>query len=332
MNKTYNWGILATGMISNLFAGDLKLLENAKLTAVASRTLDKAKSFADKYDIPKAYGSYNQLASDPDIDIIYIGTPHNIHYENAKMALMAGKHVLCEKAFTINAAQAEELINIAREKNLFLMEALWTRFQPAMVQLRKLLNDGAIGEIYHVSAELCKKFDYDPQHRLFNLHLAGGALLDLGIYPISFTSMILGLPEKVHGFCFKADTGVDAHDVISFSYKNNKSAQLICSSLVDGLRLGYILGSEGQLLIKGPMYRPEGFIIQQEGKDDRLINADYSGNAYQYEAKAVMDMLDQGRMEHPDMPLDETLGMMKIMDELRRQWNFSYPEEQNADQ
>ena len=328
--KTQRWGILATGNIANNLAPAIQACKGAELLAVASRSQANADDFARKWSVPKAYGSYEELAGDPDVDVVYIATPHNFHYENMKLCLNAGKHILCEKAFTINAAQAEECIQLAREKNLFLMEAMWTRFFPAVRKIRSLLEERVLGEIRVVQADFFLHLPFDAEHRLYNPNLGGGALLDLGIYPISFAVMLLGLPEVISSSSRLGETGVDEVDSLIFCYENCSSAHLSCGLGIEKASEVFILGTQGCIKIPGPFFRPAGFSLQLYGQEAEEHSHPYSGNGYGYEVEEVMQCLEQGKLDSEIMPLDETLDIMRLCDRLRVEWGVVYPEEESS--
>ncbi len=328
--KTQRWGILATGNIANDLASAIKDCEGAELLAVASRSQTKADEFAEKWSIPRAYGSYEELVNDPDVDVVYIATPHNFHYENMKLCLSAGKHVLCEKAFTINAQQAEECIQLAREKNLFLMEAMWTRFFPAVRRIREMIEEKVLGEIRFVQADFFHHLPFDAEHRLYNPNLGGGALLDLGIYPVSFAVMLLGLPEVISSSARLGETGVDEVDSLIFCYENCSSAQVSCGLGIEKPREVFILGTKGCIKIPESFFRPARFTLQLYGQEAEEHSYPYPGNGYGYELEEVMQCLAQGKLESEIMPLDETLDIMQLCDRLRAEWGVVYPEEMHS--
>lgn len=327
MKKNYNWGILATGNIAHHFANGMHYATAGKLQAVASREMVRAKAFATEFNIPNAHGSYEDLYYDSDVDIIYVATPHNMHYENVKGALNAGKHVLCEKAFTLYAQQAQELIEIARKKNVFLMEAMWNRFQPVTGKVREIINSGMLGEIMHINADLAFRFGFDAEHRVYNPKLGGGSLLDLGVYPISYVSMLWGAPQKISAIVHKASTGVDEQVTAILQYPDGKNAQVLCSTRFRSPARVDIIGTKGRLKVHGMMIRSSKLSLEIEDQDSQTIACPYEGNAYQYQAIAVMDMLDKGLLEHPLMPLSETLSIMQTMDKIRHDADFYYPGE-----
>jgi predicted dehydrogenase len=325
--KPIRWGILATGEVAKNMVQALHQSEDARVTAVASRTQTRAETFGRRWNIPIRYGSYESLAEDPDIDLVYIATPHNLHYENMQMCLQSGKHVLCEKAFTLNAGQAEACIALAREKQLFLMEAMWMRFFPAIAQVRDWLGKGLLGEVRLVQADFCINVPYDPDHRLYNPRLAGGALLDLGIYPLSFSAMVLGFPDSVSSHAHIGQTGVDELDTLLLNYQGGASASLSCSTRLYKPREAYIVGTHGYIKVHDIFFRPDRLTLHLNGQEPQVHDYPIMGNGYIYEVEEVHQCLRSGRAESALMPLDETLGLMKVMDALRSNWNLVYPNE-----
>lgn len=321
------WGIIGTGVIARKFAEGLVVLPDAELAAVASRTEESVSSFGDTFNVPYRHGSYEALAQNPVVDVVYIATPHPMHYENSLLCLQAGKAVLCEKPFTLNAHEAQELIRVARAKKLFLMEAMWNRFTPAVARLRQLLAEGVIGEIKMITADLGFKFEHDPQNRLFNPHLGGGALLDIGVYPLAFTSMILGVPDRITSLALFGQTGVDEQASLTLAYQQGQLANLYFSFLADTPSEVIIMGSRGRIRVHAPIYRPDRLTITRFGQADELLHLPYEGNAYNYEAAEVMACLRTGQLESAVMPLDESLSIMQIMDRVRAEWGLKYPGE-----
>jgi len=262
------------------------------------------------------------------VEIIYVATPHNFHYENTKDALNNGKHVLCEKAFTITANEAENLVRLARKKQLFLMEAMWNRFQPGIKKVLEILDNKILGEIYQMTSEFCVRFKYDPMHRIFNPNLGGSALLDLGVYPIALSSLIMGTPRKIESMVHLAETGVDDQVSMQFMYDDHRMAQLLTSSRFRSNADTVIFGDKGRLVIHGLIIRPVKLTLTLNDEEPEIINCPMEGNGYNYEAQAVMDMLDAGELEHPLMPLKETLKIMRIMDLIRKNAGIFYPGEE----
>jgi dihydrodiol dehydrogenase / D-xylose 1-dehydrogenase (NADP) len=325
--KNYNWGLIGTGKISNKFAEGLTALEDATIYAVGSRSQSSADVFAKKWEVSRSYGNYADLYADPDVAIVYIGTPHNFHLQNVRDALNAGKHVLCEKAFTINATEARELVALARRKKLFLMEAMWNRFQPWYSVVRQLLDDGRLGALHHFKADLSFRFEVGPEHRIYNRDLAGGALLDMGVYPIALASAFLGTPIEISSVGHLHETGVDDQVSMIFKYASGATAELGCSSRYLSKNNATLHGSRGYIEIHGMIIRPQKITFHEQGEEAIVFEIPHASNGYQYEAQAVMDMLDEGQVEHALMPLDETIEIMETMDQIRADIKVSYPGE-----
>jgi predicted dehydrogenase len=321
------WGILATGIIADQLAEALQESPTAVITAVGSRSQASADRFGDKWDIPNRHPTYEALAHDPDVDVIYIATPHSHHYDNMKLCLGAGKHVLCEKAFTLNAEQAAECIALAREKNLFLMEAMWMRFMPAIQQIRHWIEAGEIGDVRLVQANFSFHLPFDPKHRLYNPDLGGGALLDLGIYPLSFTTFLLGMPDEIKSHTQLAATGVDGLDNLLLIYNDGPTASLMCSMEIDRPKEAFVMGTAGTIKVHEPFFYPTHVTMTKHGREPETHHIPYQGNGYIHEVEEVHNCLRAGRLESDIISLDETLALMKIMDGLRAEWGFRYPQE-----
>ena len=323
----FRWGIVGLGNIARSFATGLKAVPGAELAAVGSRSQEKADKFGDEFGAAKRYGSYEALAADPDVDAVYVASPHSKHKEDSLLCLNGGKAVLCEKPFTINANEAAQVIGVARDKKVFLMEAMWTRFIPLMGKVRELVKDGAIGEIRMVQADFGFRAGFNPKSRLFDPALGGGALLDVGIYPLSFASMLLGTPEHVTGTAHLAETGVDDNSAMLLRYPKGEIAVLATSVNITTPQAATILGTAGKIQIHPPFWIPKALTLSRDGKDDERIELPYEGNGYNYEAQEVERCVGQGLTESPILPLDETLAVMKTMDTLRAQWGVKYPME-----
>ena len=325
------WGIIGCGGIANTFATGLKSLENGILLAGASRTPGRAAEFAEKHGMERIYTSYEALLADPDVDAVYIATTHNFHYDNIKLCLNSGKPVLCEKPFTVNAAQTSELIELARAKNLFLMEAVWTRFLPAILKLQDVLAEGAIGEVRTLRADFSiDGSNFPPEHRLWNKALAGGALLDLGIYPITFAALVFGeAPVRIQSSAVISDTGVDERSFYLFDYKNGGRAQLFSSFTNSGPTEAMIYGTTGYIRVPGFLWTGE-FHIHRDGIDEpETISLPYGeGENFKFEIAHAMECIADGKTESPIIPPAETLAMMQTMDTLRAQWGLKYPGEE----
>ncbi|MDX1616824.1 MAG: Gfo/Idh/MocA family oxidoreductase, partial [Candidatus Promineifilaceae bacterium] len=251
------WGILATGWIADKMAEALTEVSGAETLAVGSRTQAAADEFGQRWNIPRRYDSYEALAGDADLDVIYIATPHSHHYQNMRLCLEAGKHVLCEKPLTLNAHQAATCIDLARQRGLFLMEAMWMRYIPAIEQVRQWVEAEVIGRVRLIQADFCFNVPFDPEHRADNPALGGGALLDLGIYPLSFSTMLLGLPQKAEGAAALSPTGVDELDTITLHYDNGILAQLMCSTRVERPQSAFVIGTKGYIKVHPLMNRPD---------------------------------------------------------------------------
>ena len=321
------WGILGCGSIANAFAEGLKKVPNAKLEAVASKSR-KAEPFGKKFNIKKRYNNYKDLVSDSDIDIVYIATTHNFHYENILLCLEHGKAVLSEKPFTINAFQAKVLINKAKKEKIFLMEGMWTRFIPCVVKLRELIDKNRIlGEIRHFKGDFCVNMPYGNEHRVYNPKLAGGALLDLGVYSISFTSMIFKEPpEKIMSSAILGETGVDVFSSYLFSYKSGSTSMMNSSTKILMPHDAYIVGTKGYMHVPN-FSRPTNIFLHLNNEKEQTIEIPYEPTGFQFEAIEVGNCLRKGKIESEIMPLRETLEIMNSMDTLRTQWGFKYPEE-----
>jgi predicted dehydrogenase len=308
------WGVIGTGGIATTFVADLDFTDSGRVVAVGSRHQESADRFADQFDIPHRHASYETLVSNPDVDVVYVTTPHPMHHANALLALEAGKPVLVEKAFTMNAAEAQDLVDVARSKGLFLMEAMWTRFLPHMAEIRRLLAEGILGDIVTVSADHGQWFPKDPQFRLFAPELGGGALLDLGVYPVSFASMILGRPDRIATMIDPTFTGVDGQTSMLFGYANGAQAVLTCTSSAKSPTRAAIVGTEARIEIDGDFYTPTSFTLTPRGGTPSRFAEPHRGRGLWHEADEVSRCLREGLVESPKMPLDESVAIMKTMD------------------
>jgi len=326
MEKKIKWGILSTGHISNKFADALELLPDAELVAVASRGIESATTFAIKHNIPKAYGSYQELADDPEIDVIYIGTPHSFHCENSIMCMRKGKAVLVEKAFAINATEAQEMVQVAHEADVFLMEAMITRHVPLIKQILDWIKEGRIGEVRMVKASRCARGVFRPGARHLTPDLGGGSLLDVGVYVISFASMIYKKsPVESVGLSHIGDLGSDEQGVAILKYDNGEIADLSFALKTAGVNEAYILGTEGHIKIEDVFAVPTKATLFINKVEVDAIEQPIIGNALNYEAEEVMRCLKLGLKESPFMPLDESVQIMEIMDHIRKPWGLVYP-------
>lgn len=328
MTDAIRWGVIGTGKIGSTFARDLQLLDDAELVAVGSRQQSTADEFADRFAIPHRHGSYADLVADPDVDVVYVSTPHPGHHDAALLAIEAGKPVLVEKPFTLNGSQALDLVTAARARGTFLMEAMWTRFLPHMRRIRELLSSGVLGDIRTVTADHGQRFlPPDPTSRLYDAALGGGALLDLGIYPVSFASYVLGTPATVTAVSDPAVTGVDAQTSMLLQYERGSHAVLTTTLGAETANVATIVGTTGRIEIDRIWYQPTSFrLITLSGAVEHFRQPRI-GQGLRYQAAEVGRCLREGRLESDVMPLDETLSIMATMDEVRRQIGLRYPGE-----
>lgn len=324
MSTSIRWGILGTGGIARAFAKGLMDTPDAVLAAVGSRSMESAQAFASGFGTPACYGSYRDLANADGIDIIYIATPHPMHAENAMLALNGGKAVLCEKPFTMNLRDAVQVVALAREKKLFLMEAMWTRFMPALAEVRRIVASGAIGKVQQVHADFGFFAPQDPEHRVNKRELGGGALLDLGIYPLSISCALLGPVESVLAQAFLSDGGVD--HTTGFSMKHTSGAMSLCSCTLRARTPGELTvsGSQGSVRMDS-MFHLAKSVTLKTADGIQTIPTPFLGNGYVHEAIEAGRCLREGLLESPHMPLDETLSLMDLLDTIRSQIGLHYP-------
>jgi len=321
------WGILGTGRIANEFAEGLTSVPDAELVAVGSRNQESADAFGEKWNVKNRHATYNALTQDPDVEIIYVSTPHTFHKENAVLCINAGKAVLCEKPITVNAREAEELIHLARDKEVFLMEAMWTRYLPLYQRLREELARGTIGDPRLLHATFGFHREFDPDHRLFDPDLGGGALLDIGVYVISLASMIFGEASTIGGLAHLGESGVDEQNAIILGYPDGALASLTSSITGHTPQDASLIGTKGSILIDGPFWRGSAMTIRMFDGTETRIECPQEGNGYNYEAIHAGECLRLGQTESIIMPLDESFSIMDTMDELRNQWRLFYPSE-----
>ena len=322
------WGILATGGIAHAFARDLRTA-GLDLRAVGSRRLEGARAFAEEFDVARVHGSYEALAADDDIDIVYIATPHPMHAENALLLLEHGKHVLIEKPFTLNADQAIAVRDLARAKGLLAMEAMWTRYLPHMVRIREIIESGTLGEIRAVFADHTQRISDDPAHRLNALELGGGALLDLGIYPVSFAWDMLGAPTSITATARLGGTGADTEVATIFTHASGAVSTTLSSSRAAGPNTAHVVGTEGRIDIDRVWYTPTSFrVTAPDGTVLEEFVSDVEGRGMQFQALAAEEIIAGGATASERLPIDETVAIMETLDAVRRQIGLRYPEEQ----
>jgi len=325
MSETTRWGVLGAGGIATNFCDDLQLLPDHEVVAVGSRAAGSADAFASRFGIERVHASYAELAADDGIDAVYVATPHPMHHDAAMLAIEAGKAVLVEKPFTMDAAEARSLVAAARERGTFLMEAMWTRFLPHMAAVRDVLASDRLGDIVLVTAEHGQWFEKDPAFRLFAPELGGGALLDLGIYPVSFASMVLGTPTRVTAVSDPAFTGVDAQTSVILRDDAGRHAVLTTTLSAATTNGAAINGTEARIEIDPTFYRPTSFsIVSRDGERER-VEIPVEGNGLRFQAAEVGRCLSEGLTESPLLPLDETVSILGTMDEIRAQIGLTYP-------
>lgn len=322
-DRPVRWGIMATGGIAKSFAANLTLLPEAEIAAVASRRQETADSFARTYDVSRAYGSYAQLVEDPDVEVVYVASPHALHREHSAMALEAGKPVLCEKALTLNAREAQELVDLARARNLFFMEAMWMRCNPLIRRLQQLADLGAFGDIRQVRADLGFFVDRPPTDRLLDPELGGGALLDMGVYPLTFAYLFLGEPERIEAVAAKALSGIDENIALSLRYASGAVASLTSTVTAESPRTASIATSAGRVDIDAPFHQPTSATWASEGTT-QTISEEVIGTGLANEALEVIRCLRNGETESPLVPLEESLALMRQMDTIRSKIGVTY--------
>lgn len=318
-------GIIGTGWIADMMARTLTGLDGTMKYAVASRTLEKAQQFAALWGFEKSYGSYQELVDDPDVDLVYIATPHSHHYDNSVMAINAGKPVLCEKAFTANARQADALLDLAHKKGVFITEAIWTRYMPLSAKIKEVMESGVIGEPRLINASLCYMMEF--KERILRPDLCGGALLDLGVYSINFARMYFGGDiVKQTSCCSKSSTGMDMYNAMSWTYRNGRVANLQSSTMGLCGRIGQICGTEGYMIVDN-INCPQKFTVFNNDYQPVAVyeKPEKQITGYEYQVTASFDAISKGLLESPYMPHQETLDIMKLMDGLRREWGVVYP-------
>lgn len=324
MNSRVNVAIMGAGNIGGIMAATLNKMKNVRCYAVGSRNKEKAVEFARKFGCKKAYGSYEELAADKKIDLIYIATPHSEHYDNAKLCIENGKAVLCEKAFTANSAQAEELLALAEEKKVFITEAMWTRYMPMLHTIKEVLDSGIIGVPTMLTANL--GYTINGVTRLNDPALAGGALLDVGVYTLNFASMIFGTDiKKVSSACTYTKSGVDEQNSITLIYEDGKMAVLNSSMLSQSDRKGMIHGTKGFAVVENINNFETLTVYDSEYKKIAKYSRPRQISGYEYEVEASINAIREGALECPQMPHAETIRIMKLMDSLRYEWGIKYP-------
>ncbi|WP_138758014.1 Gfo/Idh/MocA family protein [Modestobacter altitudinis] len=327
MTEEIRWGVVGPGRIAEKVVEDFAVVDGARVVAVASRSLDRAQDFADRHGIERAHGSYADVLADAGVDVLYVATPHPQHHAIALGALRAGKALLVEKAFTATVAGAREVVALSRETGVFAMEAMWTRFQPAVVRLRELIADGAIGEVRSVQADLGVQRDFDPTDRLFALELGGGALLDLGVYVVSWAQMLLGDPDTVTATGSRFPTGVDAEAALLLGWADGRSATLT-TSLRNALPgQARVFGTAGWIDVLPRFHHPQTVVLHRADADPEEITVPQLGAGYAHELIEVTECLRAGRSESAVMPLADTLAVQQVLEDAAGQLGVTFAED-----
>jgi predicted dehydrogenase len=330
VNGQIRWGIVGPGRIAEKVTGDFRVVDGAEPIAVASRSAARAQEFAGRHGLARAYSSYAEILTDPDIDVLYVATPHAQHHALALATLRAGKALLVEKSFTATTAGAAEVIDVARETGIFVMEAMWTRFQPAVVALRELVADGAIGEVRSVQADLGVAREYEPADRLFDLALGGGALLDLGVYVVSFAQMLLGTPERVVAAGSLFPSGVDAEASLLLDHGDGRTATLTTSLRQALPGQARVFGTEGWIDVLPRFHHPQTIVLHRAGAEPETITRPANGGGYAHELIEVTECLRAGRSESAVMPLADTLAVQSVLGEAADQLGVPHAEDDSV--
>lgn len=322
--KTLNFGIIGPGKIANRFADAFQFVPRARIYAIASRDREKASTFASTHKIEKLYNSYADLVRDPVVDIIYIATPHPFHYEQSLLCLRNGKAVLCEKPLAINLKQVKEMVDTSRKSKVFFMEGMWSRFFPVIHKALELIKSGTIGEIKYLQADFGFPAPLNPDSRIYNLALGGGAQLDVGVYPLFLAMLFLGKPDETRAFSHLASTGADATTGVLFNYKSGAIAHIFSSIVNDTPKEAFIMGTKGRLHIHSPWYKSMHLTLQLNSGEKTEFPFPHSGNGFEFQIEEVVRCLNEGKIESDLMPHRMSLLMAEVSDEIRRQGGVKY--------
>ena len=327
MTDRLRWGILATGFIANLFTNDLKL-NGFTVQAVGSRSQQSADAFAAQFDIPNSHGSYEALAADPEVDVVYVSTPHPLHAEHARLVIEAGKHVFVEKPFTVNAREAQDIADLATERGVLALEAMWTRYLPHMVRIREIIADGTLGDVRTLLVDHTQKLSDDPLHRINALELGGGALLDLGVYPVSFSWDLFGAPRTIQSTATFKDTGADAQIANIFGYDDGRIASMLSASDTLGPNTATVIGTSARIEIDPVWYNPTSFrVVAADGTILEQFRSDVIGRGMHFQAEAVERLVAEGNLRGDLLTIDESVAIMGTLDTIREQIGLRYPGE-----
>ena len=326
--RIVKWGIIGAGNIAVKFATALNSLDHTEITAIASRDMTKAQNFADRFHIKKAYGSYEELVDDPEIDVIYIATPHTEHRNHTKLCIEAGKAVLCEKPFALNEIEARDMFEAAQNKNVFLMEAMWTKFLPVTKIVKQWISNKIIGEIKYINISFGFRAEFDPNSRLYDPKLGGGALLDVGVYPISYVIHLMGrLPDKIRSNAYIGKSKVDEMNVITFQYNEGMMANI--SSAINAATgdEAVIIGEKGRIVVPNFWTAESAEVYDETGKLIDSFFHPFTSNGYVYEAEEVNRCILEDKKQSDVIPHNDTLDIMRLLDDLRADWGLVYPSE-----
>ncbi len=322
--RPIRWGFIGAGGIAHTMADTIAASAKSTLVAVAARDGERARQFADQHGADAAYDSYAALVEDPDVDAVYISTTHPFHQDNALLAIAAGKPALCEKPFTLNAAQADEVFTAARDRGVLSMEAMWMRCQPLIRRAMDLAQDGTIGNVVAVQARMAVRVDYDPTHRLFDLANGGGSLLDLGVYPATFAWLFLGRPDTVQVTGSLAPTGVDDSVAMQWGYVRGASAQILCSSSGAGEPRAMVIGTAGTIIVEPSYQDPPAIVVQTDAGEEGITS---EKNGFGPELAEFERCLRAGLLESPLVPHGDTVGILRVLDQARTELGVAYPQE-----
>jgi len=325
MKRNYNFGIMATGKIAVKMAEALAVVPEAVCYAVASRSQESAEAFVQENGFKKAYGSYEAMLQDSALDVVYIATPHNLHFENTMLCLKYGKHVLCEKPFAVNGIEVREMVKLAEEKGVFLMEALWSRFMPHIIKAKELIINGTIGEVKLLTSSFCFQAPFDPDARLYNKDLIGGSLLDIGIYPVFLASYLLGQPKQMSAMAGFGATGVDDNCSVTFGYDNETLAVLHSSFHAEKAVEATVHGTKGKIVFDSPWHEASHFSVFDQSGNEIRHEFDHQGNGYHYEVIEVIKCLNSGALQSNLMSWDDSIALIDLLDQIRDKAGISYP-------
>lgn len=326
--KPVRWAILGTGTISTKFATALRDIPDASIAAVGSRTAERARVFGTEFGVPESGHCASNAAAvaHPDVEIVYIGTPHECHVHDALLAIEAGKHVLCEKPLTIHVGESERLVAAAKAKGVLLMEAMWTRFIPAYRSLKALVSGGSLGHVVLLAGDFGFKGDPGSDLRLYDKAQGGGSLLDVGVYPLSLAVDLLGEPVAVRALgCVGAVNGVDESLAAVLQHPGGALSTISSSIVADTHQEATIVGTLGRVRVHSPWWKPTGYTVSRDGADDEVVHLPHEGNGYKYQALEAVALVREGKLESPTISLAQSLCVMRVMDEIRAQVGVSYP-------